>query len=147
MMIPHKQLDSSSSTKQTTCRQYVHNNKDGAALQRCLSSTIFFGAVISFHFLSALPFFSFLSALPFFSPFSREHHTEPYANNSHNAQKISRISTRIIQTSPKMFSALLQIWSWYRGAKRPREHNETAETATSTSTEENCRNSSRVETR
>ena len=138
MMIPHKQLDSSSSTKQTTCRQYVHNNKDGAALQRCLSSTIFFGAVISFHFLSALPFFS---------PFSREHHTEPYANNSHNAQKISRISTRIIQTSPKMFSALLQIWSWYRGAKRPREHNETAETATSTSTEENCRNSSRVETR
>jgi hypothetical protein len=85
MVIPHNQLDSRSSTKQTTCRQYIHNNKDGPALQRFLWSPIFFGAVFSFHFLSAFHFFS---------PFSREHHTELYANISHNAKDFFSISSK-----------------------------------------------------
>jgi hypothetical protein len=101
MMIPHTQLDSISSTKQTTCRKYVHNNKDGTALQRCLWSLFFFGAVISFYFLSALPF-----SLSFFLGTSywaiRKHFTQRprffqhfYANNSHIAQDIFSIASNM----------------------------------------------------
>jgi hypothetical protein len=66
-------------------------------------------AVFGLPFFWRCHFFPFLSALPFFSPFSREHHTELYANISHNAQDVFSIYTRIIHTTPKMFSALLQM--------------------------------------